>query len=235
MRRFLVESPLVEGEIIRLGAEEARHAIKALRLRVGDAILLTNGQGIEADAKLAQVEPELVTVAVLKVRKLERTVSLELLQAPLKGPKMDWLIEKITEIGVAVVHLARTQNTVAAGEKIDRWQRVAQAAMKQSGNAHLPQIKAVLPLNEAMAGLSGLKILLQPKAPIGLATAIAEGKKTEQKRIILAIGPEGGFTPDEESTLIQAGFIPAALSHQILRGETAAIAALAIASHSIDF
>lgn len=235
MRRFLVDAPLLPGQSITLSAEESRHASRALRLSEGDEILITDGKGTEAAARILSTA-DYVTAEITRVSKVECAVSLELLQAPLKGPKMDWLVEKLTEIGVTVVHLAATQHTVASGEKVDRWHRIAQAAVKQSGNPRIPTIHPIRPFPDALHALGDcLRVHLQPGAPRGLAEVVKEGVKNGAVRIVLAVGPEGGFSPVEEKLLQEAGFACAALSRQVLRGETASVAALAIAAHSIDF
>lgn len=235
MKRFLTRDKLSVGSVVGLDADESRHALKALRLKEGDEVLVIDGFGAEAEGKISSAGLDRIEIAILNVRELKRKINLELLQAPLKGPKMDWLVEKLTEIGVTTVHLARTQHTVAAGEKTDRWQRIAQSALKQSGNLLLPNFEPIKPLEEAILGLKGFRVLMKPGASLGLSQAIKGALANGATTIVLAIGPEGGFSQEEENFLIQAGFVPAALSLQVLRGETAAISALAIAAHSIDF
>lgn len=237
MRRFYVpENSFSPGARVRLSAEETKHAAKVLRMEAGAEVLLLNGKGVEAHGRLLSLGIEGAEVEILEVRTIEKALRLELLQAPLKGPKMDWLVEKLTELGVDALWPARTQRTVAAGEKEERWLRIAQAAVKQSGNPSLPVIHPVASLAEAVSRLpEATKILLQPGATLSLADAVRGAKAAGARTVVLAIGPEGGFTPDEERQLVEAGFTAACLSKQVLRGETAAIAALAIAAHCIDF
>lgn len=233
MRRFLVGGGLQVGAHITLSPEESKHAVKSLRLVEGSTIALMDGRGLEAEGLLRSANMAAAVVEVVSVKEAEAALPIEIIQATLKGPKMDWLIEKLTEIGVAEIRIASTKHTVATGEKIDRWLRIAQSAVKQSGNPSIPSIHAALPLVDIVPTLgNGLKILLQPGAPKGLAELIRENKG---QRVMLAIGPEGGFSAEEERYLQEAGFVPAALSRQILRGETAALVAAALAAHSIDF
>jgi 16S rRNA (uracil1498-N3)-methyltransferase len=236
MRRFFVNNELKAPSRLMLSREETKHAAKVLRLEPGEELLLLNGKGLEAKGRLLAIGAEGAEVEVLEVREIKKAVRLELLQAPLKGPKMDWLVEKLTELGVDSLWPARTERTVASGDKEDRWQRIAQAAMKQSGNAAMPEIHGVALLSDMLLQLpDGARILLQPGATLSLAAAVQNAKSAGSTRVILAIGPEGGFTDKEESQFIAAGFQPASLSKQVLRGETAAIAALSIAAHCIDF
>jgi 16S rRNA (uracil1498-N3)-methyltransferase len=237
MRRFFVEQPLSVGARARLSPEETKHAARVLRLAPGAEVLLLNGLGLEARARLLSLEAEGAEAEVLEVKEITKPVRLELLQAPLKGPKMDWLVEKLTELGVDALRPARTERTVAAGEKEDRWARIAQAAVKQSGNATFPKLHPLVSFDEALAQLpaGAFRVHLQPGAAGALHEVISRAKAGGARTVILAIGPEGGFSTTEEEKLTQAGFVPASLSRQVLRGETAALAALAIAAHCIDF
>jgi 16S rRNA (uracil1498-N3)-methyltransferase len=233
MRRFLVSGGLKAGSLLTLSPEESKHAVKSLRLTEGSAIALMDGRGLEAEGRLRSADMLGAVVEIISVREADASLPIEIIQATLKGPKMDWLVEKLTEIGVSDIRLASTKHTVATGEKIDRWQRIAQSAVKQSGNPQIPSIHAAKPLAELLPELGhGLKILLQPGASKGVAELVRENKG---QRVMLAVGPEGGFTSEEERYLQEAGFVPAALSRQILRGETAALVAAALAAHSIDF
>ena len=240
MKRFLASEKLVPGARVQLGPNEARHAARVLRLSVGAEVLLTDGRGNEALARLTEVGKEEVWAEVteLKAPRSTRSCRVELLQAPLKGPRMDWLVEKLTELGLDALHPVRTEFTVAGNEKEDRWSRLVQAAVKQSGSPHLLQIHPVVEFGDLTISVeeSGdQKILLSPGATEGLAQVIQSAKATKPRRILLAIGPEGGFSDREEETLKRLGFVPAALSNQILRGESAAISAVAITLHLIDF
>ncbi len=149
---------------------------------------------------------------------------------------------KATEIGVQLITPITTQYSVALEGKEDRWKRIVQASMKQSGNAmaleinKLQSLESVLGKKEAGAFW---KFVLCPDAHLSLLQQVQIGLKAgplpSKARIVLAIGPEGGFSKKEEEAFIEAGFMPASLSKNILRGETAAIAAAAILAHTIDF
>ncbi|MGE3261511.1 MAG: 16S rRNA (uracil(1498)-N(3))-methyltransferase [Bacteriovoracia bacterium] len=240
MKRFLVRDPLIVGQKVQLPPEEARHAYKVLRLGIDDEVLLTDGYGKEAHGRIVESAKEATFVEVLSVmvKANTRKISVEILQAPLKGSRMDWLVEKLTELGVDTLHPVQTEHTVATTEKEDRWIRLVQAAVKQSGNLRPLKIQALLPLADALkaeAKLPGLKLLLSPSAPLSLAKALLEKISAKPPRIVLAIGPEGGFSKAEEEELIRQGFQAVALSHQILRGETAGLTAAAITLHLVDF
>lgn len=235
MRRFLVAETPREGTELRLSPEETKHCTRVLRLQAGDRLLLADGKGTEAEAELLGTEKQGALVRVLHVREApQRPFRLDLLQAPLKGARMDWLVEKACELGVNAIHPIESQFTVAKGEKADRWRRLAGAAAKQSGNPQIPEIHECSGIQEAINRLPRpfRGLLLSPTATQGLADGLraAEGKGN----VALAIGPEGGFSEEEEKAFQAAGFLPCRLSQQILRGETAALAAVAIALHALE-
>jgi 16S rRNA (uracil1498-N3)-methyltransferase len=234
MKRFYVKQKFLEGTSLLLSKEEGNHAKNVLRLDVGKKIKLLNGEGQEALAVIERIDTEECKVKIETVMEIPNSAPLYLLQSTLKGPKMDWLLEKATELGVHTIQLLQTERTVAKTEKLDRWKRLITAAMKQSGNAREPNLMEPISLVEAMQKFQGLKLHLQPGAEEGMIPYIQINRKAGEP-IILAIGPEGGFSPEEEDLLHRSGFQGVCLSNQILRAETAAISALAIAMHSIDF
>jgi 16S rRNA (uracil1498-N3)-methyltransferase len=236
MKRFLVNKPLAEGTRIQLSPEESKHAVRVMRLEPGHKVLLTDGKGMEAEAVLVSSDKSGATFDVGATRKPEvKGHRLELLQGMLKGARMDWLVEKATELGVSAIRAVDTQYSVA-GERADRWTRVAQAALKQSGNLQLPEFPRVTSLSEALPNLpEGFHgVLLSPTAKQGLAPLI-KSLGPKPGTVVLAIGPEGGFSPEEEKLLESKGFHACLLSSQILRGETAALVAVAVALHALEF
>lgn len=237
MRRFLVAGELKEGVPIRLSPEESKHCTRVMRLGPGDQILLADGKGLEAEAKILSADKTGVEVEVTRVReRLSRQFRLDLVQAPLKGPRMDWLMEKATELGVDAIHVLDSAYGVASGERVERWERIAQAAVKQSGNPRLPAIHEASPLTEVLQRLPSpfAGFLLSPSAKAGLAEAVQARMSGGATHFVLVIGPEGGFSKAEEEAFQSRGFQPCLLSTQVLRGETAAITALAIALHALE-
>lgn len=236
-KRFLATENLRPGIHVRLSPEESKHCTRVMRLGPGDNILLTDGRGAEAEGKILSAEKDGVVAEITALREAaERSFRFELIQAPLKGPRMDWLIEKATELGVDAIHVLDSQHAVAGGERAERWQRLAQAAMKQSGNPRMPEIHGGAGFAEVLTRIpsSFSGFLLSPGATQGLAGAVENAVKRGRSTIVLAIGPEGGFSAEEEAAFLQRGFVPCLLSRQILRGETAALSALAIALHALE-
>ncbi len=237
MKRFLVDEKLVEGAKLSLSVEESKHATRVMRLGIGSKILLTDGKNHEAEAEILEIGKSGTFVKVISVRTAQaRSHKVELLQATLKGNRMDWLVEKATELGVDALHVVDSQFSVA-GDRAERWARLAHAAMKQSGNLKMPEIFEAAPMSEVLdripADFHGF--LLSPSAQEGLSAAISRVLPKNSGPVFLAIGPEGGFSEAEERVLRERGFTPCLLSTQVLRGETAALCALSVALHALEF
>ena len=239
--RFYIAGQLEMGATITLDQEESRHAFKVLRLAVHDEILLVNGKKLQALARIEAIGKTQLIARVLSVSELslKRPSELILLQGLLKGPKMDWLVEKITEIGVACFQPVICEFSVARENKLERWRRIAESALKQSGNLLMPDIMEPTPLEQAVEkyASSALKIILQPGASLSLFQCLQKCRDTQGPltQVLVVIGPEGGFSPKEEQFLLSRGFLPACLSHNILRGESAAILTTGICRHFLDF
>ncbi len=248
-KRFFIREHFSEGILVSLEdaeyASELKHMIKVMRLKKGDKLLLTNDQGQEASAQIEALSKSSATLKILSVKTIQKLgPSLLLAQAILKGPKMDWLVEKITELGVEEFQPCTTEFTVAApqeGEgRIGRWQRIAEAALKQSGSGTLPQIYPAQELEKFATppNTEEWRLVLHIDGETEILWAALNAKKEASplpKKIVLCIGPEGGFSEDELKQLKQKGFQSVSLGHSILRGETAGIVAISIARHWIDF
>jgi 16S rRNA (uracil1498-N3)-methyltransferase len=230
--RFYCEAALRAGAAAELPEDAAHHAVHVLRLRAGDPVTLFDGRGGEYQARIASVARLRVTLDVVAHRALEREspLAVALVQGVSAGEKMDFTVQKATELGVAALQPvigARSTGRLAgerAMQKRLHWQRVAIAACEQCGRNRVPQVRAPVALEEycrSAAPASGL--LLSPEAQLGLREAAARlgGQAT------LAAGPEAGFTATEEALLARCGFVPVRLGPRVLRTETAALAALA--------
>ena len=230
--RFFTSASLRAGGATQLPEEAAHHAVHVLRLRAGDALTLFDGRGGEYAGRIAAIERLRVTVDVLAHRALEREspLAVTLVQGVSAGEKMDFTVQKATELGVAALQpvLAERSTGRVAGERAAQkrahWQRVAIAACEQCGRNRVPEVLAPLKLEEyCRARAPGTALLLSPEARLALREAAAglQGAAT------LAAGPESGFTATEEALLAHCGFVPVRLGPRVLRTETAALAALA--------
>ncbi|HKC60907.1 MAG TPA: 16S rRNA (uracil(1498)-N(3))-methyltransferase [Myxococcales bacterium] len=222
------------AELVRLDPSQSRHLELVLRLGPGAEVEVFDGRGSSWAARI-----ELAGVLRLGARKASEPGGADvwLAQALAKGEKLDLVVQKATELGATrILPLAVERSAVRldderAGRRTSRLRRIAQEAARQSGRSDVPAVDAPCTLAE-LAGLlradPGRRgLLLDPEErEVRLAQA-ARGAS----RLLLAIGPEGGFTPAERAQAAEAGFTPVSLGRRVLRTETAGLAALAILQH----
>jgi len=230
--RLHVAAPLIPGASLELPEDAARHAVQVLRLRLGEALVLFNGQGGEFAGRIASITKKSVTVAVGAFAAAEREppIELRLVQGLSSGERMDLTVQKSVELGVHSIQPVEAEKSVVrlSGERAEsrrsHWQRVAIAACEQCGRNRIPEILPILPLARYVAPVEGVKLVLAPDAKDRLARALG-GRPTS---IVIAVGPESGFSEAEERSLVAGGFRPVTLGPRILRTESAAPAALAV-------
>lgn len=212
----------------------AAHVSRVLRLRAGDRVMLFNGDGRDYAAELIAVAAREVRVRILDSRsnESESPLRITLAQALARGEKMDWIVQKATELGVAeIVPLVTARSEVKldetrAGKRLEHWRAVAISACEQSGRARVPAIAAVQPLQTWLASCDA-------SAPATRLALLPEGDTTPRElcaietAVMLAIGPEGGFDEKDSARLREAGFKGLRLGPRVLRTETAGIAAIA--------
>ena len=234
--RLYVDQVLSAGERIALPPGAARH-VQVLRLQPGAALSLFNGRGGEWDATVLRIGRSEVEVALGQHLAVERELPwrVTLALGMPANERMDTVIEKATELGVAAVQPLLCERSVLrlAGEraqkKVEHWRGVAIAASEQSGRTRVPEIGRVMPLAQWLAD--------QAQPPAGTARRIllslrdarpfAELMSSSPTSVVLLSGPEGGLTPAEEAAARSAGFIAASLGPRVLRADTAPLAVLA--------
>jgi 16S rRNA (uracil1498-N3)-methyltransferase len=233
--RFHVEAPLRAGGVVRLSEEAGHHAVRVLRLRGGDEIVLFDGTGGEFDAAVESVQKATVHAQVLRHVAVERESPLRvtLVQGISSGERMEFTIRKAVELGVDEIVPLLSASSVArpkgerAAARQAHWQKIAVSACEQCGRN---RIAVVQPLSDSIASLQpkadAMRILLAPGAP----QRLSEVAKGGSSRFVLAAGPEAGFDEREEAQFMTAGFVAASLGPRVLRTETAALAALAALS-----
>lgn len=210
-----------------LTGDEARHAWRVLRLRAGDDADLFDGQGGHATARVIGGGPDRVELMVLEHRALTRpSKSLDLAVAMPKGERADWLVEKLAEFGVSSLIPLRAARGVSdpGAARVERWNRKAEAAAKQSGASFLLAVRPVRAPGElAREWGRHERVLLADPSPqaewLSAGIAALAGGAT-----LALIGPEGGFTDDELRVMESAGARRVRLSATVLRIETAAVA-----------
>ena len=227
-RRFFVVSLDGEGEKVELSADESHHALDVLRLTDGAEVEVFDGAGNSADGTLRLHGRKKVDVHVLHRRKAEKHTEplVELAFAVPKGKRLDWLVEKATELNAARLSPIIFKRSVAKTAPSSRWRKTCIAAAKQCGADFLPEIAAARKLSDFLAETDAdIRILGDAGGEMSIPTAIKEW--SPEKRIVILIGPEGGLTDDETAAAEQANFSPVRLGNLVLRVETAAVVMLA--------
>jgi 16S rRNA (uracil1498-N3)-methyltransferase len=234
-RRLFVPVERLGGSRLTLTGPEHRHVGLVLRARPGDALLLFDGAGGEVEAEVIRVE-RTETELALGARRVVAgpVVSLTLLCAVPRGPRMDLLVQKTSELGVARIVPVVTERSVVrpdaqgADGKRARWEKIAREAARQCGRADLPVVDPPVALAEALAA-SNLPVrrlaLFEGERGLSLRAALAGA---EPAATALLVGPEGGFAPAEMAVARAARFEAVGLGQRILRVETAAIVAVAL-------
>lgn len=231
LSRVYVDAPLSAGARIELPAAAGVHLAKVLRVRGGDELVLFSGDGREFAASVESVRGTKVAVALGEARALDREspIAVTLVQCIARADRMDLIVQKATELGVARIIPVQSRRGVVrleaaqADSKAAHWRAIAVSACEQCGRNRLPGIEAPRRLTDYLGGLAagGVRLLLEPDAPSIPAASEVGGE------VAVAIGPEGGFDEEELEAFRLAGFHAMRLGPRVLRTETAAIAALA--------
>lgn len=231
MPRFYVPQTFVSGEVLRLPENVCRH-IQVLRLQAGAPLVLFDGQGQAAAAELLEIgrKQALARVDKLLTESRESPLAVTLIQAVSASEKMDFAVQKGTELGVKrIIPAVSTRSNVRlsgerAEKKVRRWQEIAVSACEQCGRNKVPPVAPIADLPQVLAALpadSGARLLLSPHDGVPLRSL------PPAQSAVLLIGPEGGLTAEEEDLARLHGFQAVQLGARVLRTETAALAALA--------
>ena len=255
MRRFFVEAESIKKNQVTIKGSEARHIAQVLRLGEKDKIKVFTGTRREYLTEIIQVSKKEVIGRILKESRLDTEPSIEitLLQGLPKSDKMDFIVQKVTELGVKRIIPVITQRTIVrldkekAEKRRNRWQRIALEAAKQSGRAIIPEVRKVIPFIQALNNLNrenlnlipweeetstSLKEVLKPitdhPSPEGSGQDLSRANARGRSPITVFIGPEGGFTPEEVRIAREKGVLPVSLGPRLLRTETAGLVTLAM-------
>jgi 16S rRNA (uracil1498-N3)-methyltransferase len=237
MPRFYCPQPLAVGSIVDL-PEAVAHHLHVVRMQPGDDLVLFNGEGGQYRARVAAIGKKRATAGVEAHEAVEAELPYQvtLAQALPEGTKMDWIIEKAVELGVAAVQPLAAQRSVVrlSGERADKrrehWQGVIVAAAEQCGRNRLARLEPLAQFERWIAAPAlapSQRILFSPRATESLA---GWARARPPQPLTFLIGPEGGFSEQEEQAAIDAGALALSLGPRVLRTETAALAALAAVS-----
>jgi 16S rRNA (uracil1498-N3)-methyltransferase len=233
MPRFYCPIPLSIGNYVDL-PEKVAHHIQVLRLQIGEEITLFNGEGGEFTAEISQLAKKQAHVCITAhhQREAEPPHAITLAQALPEGSKMDWILEKATELGATYIQPLAAQRCVVklnaerAEKKHSHWEAILIAAAEQSGRNRIPQLAPTTSFKDWITKKSDQpRILLSPRATESLAQW---SQSHPHQAVTVMIGPEGGFSPEEEQLAIDQGAIALSMGPRILRTETAGLAVLAI-------
>jgi 16S rRNA (uracil1498-N3)-methyltransferase len=236
--RFYFPDPLALGARVNLPKDAAHHAARVLRMGEGDVVTLFNGDGHLYRAKILRLDKQEVVVLIEQRAEASREspLAITLLQGISSGERMDFTLQKSVELGIAAIQPIQAERSVVrlTAERMEKrlrhWQNIVIAACEQCGRNVVPEVRPALGLMEWLGQASGvggqasgaLRIHLSPEAEMGLRDL---PKPTGP--VVLAVGPEGGFSEQEQMALGQYGFVAVRLGPRVLRTETAALAALA--------
>jgi 16S rRNA (uracil1498-N3)-methyltransferase len=238
--RFALHHPIANGIAI-VDAAELHHLRDVMRMRIGDAVALLSDDNLEHLARIERFEEERAILRVDKTAPAREVRPLILATAIIKGPRMDFVVEKAAELGVTELWPMLCERGVATtpgAERLARWRRLATAAAKQSLASSALKLHEPAPLadlietlaRDTLAGRESLKLICtQGAAPIASVM-----RRARPRVIVIACGPEGDFTDAEMDLAKHAGFVRVGLGINRLRSETAAIAAVSIARALLD-
>lgn len=238
MDRFFIAADAVQGNTATITGEDVAHITRVLRLGEGDCICLCDGQGIEYTARISAVEKQAVQAELLEKRSCESEAAhrIILYQALPKAGKLETIIQKCVELGVAEIRPIYTARCVVRPDgfekKLPRYSRVAYEAAKQSRRGVIPAVRPVQALEQCGFRAHGLTLLAYEEARERSLKQALQANPVQE--IALVIGPEGGFAPGEAAYLQNMGACAVGLGKRILRTETAGMAMLAMVLYELE-
>ena len=235
LTRLFIRSELQTGQALKLDSEQAHYLGRALRLRPGDALSIFSAESGEFAATLTSIgkSDAVLAVGAAIVTATESPLKVHLVQGVSRGERMDFVVQKATELGVKRISPVLTEYAMVklegnrANKRREHWQKIAESACEQSGRTRPPLIDEPLPLKSwfgSKTNETDVDLILKPNATISMASL-----KAPTTKVCLLIGPEGGFSDNEYEDAEFSGFTAVSLGPRVLRTETAAIAAVTVA------
>ncbi len=247
MPQFFIDRELTEESDVEIRGADAHHIADVLRLAEGDWLVLSDGRGSSFRATIIESRPRSVRARVGgRIPRREGRPAPALAIASIRGERLEWAVQKCVELGSSRIipfdskRTVRPASSQGGGRKARRLEKIALEAAKQSGLAALPSVEAPISfeqLCESLAEFSPAILLYEGERTTDIRSVLAGpragGKEGRHKAPILIVGPEGGFTAEEVARATSRGAIAASLGSQILRVETAAVAAMAICQYEL--
>jgi len=244
MPKFFVDSSNIQGSIAKIYGGDVKHITKVLRLETQSIIILCDGEGFDYVARLTKIENDSLTLDIIDKKQCiaEPELKVTLFQSIPKNPKMEYIIEKCTELGIDSICPVITERTVvrvdsddAALKKLERWRKIASESVKQCARGAIPTIYDIYSLEETEGLVKCLDLVIvayENERECSLKSVLSENKNISSVGIF--IGPEGGFAESEINFLKSLGVKTVTLGNRILRTETAGQAVLSAVMYEFD-
>lgn len=229
MPKFFVERENIGESAVNITGADANHIGRVLRLRVGESLCVCDGNGMDYTCEIAEINPDCVSLKIIEKHlcDAEPSVSITLFMALPKSDKMEYVIQKCVELGVTeIVPFSSSRCVVKLADKdkikkTERWQKIAEAAAKQSGRGIIPEVVAPISFTELLKKAHEFDLSLfcyECEEENSLKNMLSKNKF---KNVCVVVGPEGGFDKAEVNSAVEAGFKSVSLGKRILRCETA--------------
>ena len=246
MQRYFVKGIVSEStHSLEFSKEQVHQLKKVMRIRVGERFEVVDDKSQLAIVEVTELEPFEAKVAELLEQKVELPVAVTIAAGLSKGDKLDWIVQKATELGVSeIIPLSMTRNVVKwtgdkSAKKIERLQKIAEEASEQSHRLKVPRVTNVMTLKELVSYTSDFEqklIAYEESAKVGESLQLVKCLQSlqENERVIFVFGPEGGIEEQEVALLEKSGYLPCSLGPRILRAETAPLYALSAVSYQCE-
>ena len=229
-RRFFVDA--IQRGHAQITDQDAHHLTRVLRVEPGQKFEISDNRNVYL-AEVETARKDLVIFAILnEIAAPEPRVQTALFASIIRFERFEWMLEKATELGVSAITPIQTDRSEkglehAAGKRLGRWNRIAREASEQSRRRRLPVIESPILLEHALKTADGYRYALEEGEAPPILSVLPDARQPGD-RVALLVGPEGGWTDRERTAIAAAGWSPVSLGQNILRAETAAVAALAI-------
>lgn len=243
MPRFFVERENISENKITITNTDVAHITRVLRMNVGEPLTICDGMGNDYETKISQISEKSIDCDIISKEKsnTEPDVKVTLFQCLPKASKMEYIIQKTTELGISKIVPCASMRCVvkldgkkAEQKKQERWQKIASEAAKQCGRGIIPQVSMPMTIKEVMQNAKDYDLFFVPyecEEQTNIKSVLTSAK--EPKNVAFIIGPEGGFDPSEIDMIQKAGIKTVTLGRRILRTETAGEAVLAMTMYEI--
>jgi 16S rRNA (uracil1498-N3)-methyltransferase len=239
MSRFYVGPQSVKDGLIKITGPEAHHIADVMRLKSGDEVVTFDGSGSEYRGLIQQANSRSVTIRISSSRKVvqDTGTAVTLIQAIPKKDKMDYIVEKASELGVSAILPVMCERSIPDWDRakkiarVERWRKIAICASKQCARTDVPKIEEITTLDEAASRVSGCALKLI--ATLGDKTVTMKEAMSSSPKgpVAIAIGPEGDFTAGEVASAMGHGFVPVSLGQRVLKSDTAGLAAIVMINY----